>query len=612
VNPSTAADHASAGRLDARPPTSSLATALLGNGGLLVPLDRWGEPLTLHWPRPDRTLDGASLRFVLPGEQRETAAQQVEEAADVVTTVRELRVAHGSHGRLLLRQLVHPVEDAFVVELALEGTAPSTLDVVVELTGSTSEAAALAVAVSGSSAPPIALDGARALEVRVTAAAPVTLVLAVAAGVAPASASAQRVVAAGFTAARALREAHDRDVSSQRTPTLVDGALEQLDAVGGRVLRSLRDRVDGAVIAAPECDPQRVRSGGYGFVWVRDLALIALSAAVAGDRALALGALRWLPLAQSADGLFEQRHRTDGRVAPGWGLQLDETGAALHAIAEVSRLLAEPGLVDELWPTIHAAADALVALLDPLTGLPAASMDPWEERLGVHTFTAAATCAGLGAAATLAATREVDAADRWSTAALRVREGIDRWLWSAEHGRFLRSRDVARVDAEGSPVPAGHLPAERRPDAPAIEGRPVHVVASVDAVDATVDASLLGLTYPFEVVAHDDPRMLATMDAVARELTTECGALLRYPGDSYLGGNPWVLTTLWLGLARRAPGAAVVAAGLDVALAAASGARLLPEQVDAVTNRPVWVSPLAWSHAFALLASRPDHRARPA
>ena len=222
------------------------------------------------------------------------------------------------------------------------------------------------------------------------------------------------------------------------------------------------------------------------------------------------------------------------------------------------------------------------------------------------------TATTLAPAATLAATRDVAAARRWAAAAQRVRAGIDRWLWSDEHGRFLRSRDVARVDADGAAVPSGYLPAQRRPDAAAVAGRPVHDVASVDAIDATVDASILGLSYPFGVIAHDDPRMLATIEAVARELTTDCGALLRYPGDTYLGGNPWVLTTLWLGLARRAPGERVAADGLDVALAAASAAMLLPEQVDAVTGRPVWVVPLAWSHAFALLASRPDHRVQPA
>jgi glucoamylase len=611
---SQVADHASAGRLDARPPAASLATALLGNGALLVPLDAWGEPLALHWPRPDRALGGAALRFVLPGEEsgegRQACVQRVEDAADVVTTLRPLR--EHPDGQLRLRQLVHPEDDALIVELALEGPIAADLDVSVEVGGPSAADGVLAVAVDGSAPHVVARGELHSVALTLVDAATVTLVLALGQHEVDARSSAQRLAAAGFTAAHDTRAAHDRRVAATRTATLVDGALERLDAVGGRVLRALRDRRDGAVIAAPECDPQRVRSGGYGFVWVRDLALIAIAAAVAGDGALARDALRWLPRARSADGLFEQRHHTDGRVAPGWGLQLDETGAALHAIAEVARLLDEPALVDELWPTIAAAADALVALLDADTGLPAASMDPWEERLGVHTFTAAATAAGLAAAATLATSRDVAAARRWGAAAERVRAGIDRWLWSEEHGRFLRSRDVARVDAEGTPAPRGYLPAQRRPDAAVVAGRPVHDVASVDAIDATVDASLLGLSYPFGVVAHDDPRMLATIDAVARELTTPCGALLRYPGDTYLGGNPWVLTTLWLGLARRAPGAAVVADGLDVALAAASPALLLPEQVDAVSGRPVWVVPLAWSHAFALLASRPDHRVPPA
>jgi glucoamylase len=610
------ADHASEGRLDERPPADSLATALVGNGGLLVPLDRRGEPSSMHWPSPDRLLRGAALRFHLPDDPdertREDTSQSVDGLADIVTTSRSI-AGDGGATSLRLRTLVHPTQDALVIELVVDTV---TLHLRVELVApvDVDADADIRLALAHDDAPAVAIAPGETHRCTLTLepGAAVTLVVAFAHLSEAARGLAAQLAADGASAAQALRHAHDVAAASTRTSTLVSGPLERLDAVGGRVLRALRDRRSGAVIAAPECDPGRVRSGGYGFVWVRDLALIALAAAVAGDRALALGALRWLPTAQSTDGLFEQRHHADGRVAPGWGLQLDETGAALHAIAEVARILDAPALVDELWPTVVAAADALVALLDPSTGLPAASMDLWEERLGVHTATAAATAAGLRAAAHLAQGRDVGAGLRWSNASDRVRVGIDRWLWSAEHGRFLRSRDVARVDADGRAVPVGYLPAERRGDVAALTGRPVHTVPSVDPIDATVDVSLLALSYPFDVIAHDDPRMVATVEAVTRELTTVGGALLRYPGDRYLGGNPWVLTTLWLGLARRAPGEAVAADGLALALAAASEALLLPEQVDATTNRPVWVSPLAWSHAFALLASRPDHRRRPA
>jgi glucoamylase len=389
----------------------------------------------------------------------------------------------------------------------------------------------------------------------------------------------------------------DAERSAARTPTLVSGRHDVLDRVGLRVLRALQDP-DGGVLAAPESDPDMRRSGGYGFVWARDLAFIVTAAAVAGRDDVVDGALRWLVRAQSTDGLYEQRHWSDGRVAPTWGLQLDETGAVLHAIGEVARVLDDPRIVERCWPTVRAGAEALARLVHPTTGLPPASLDAWEERVGVHTYTVAATIAGLEASARMADGRDDPAAARWRDAATRCRAGLDAQLWSEEHGRFLRSRDVARDDADGAPVPPGHQPT----------GRPAHPVASVDPVDATVDASLLGLAYPFAVLDHDDPRLVATIDAVERELRSGPG-LLRYPGDTYVGGNPWLLTRLWLGLARREPGSDEPADGIDDVAGSATDAMLLAEQVDATTGRPVWIVPLAWSHAFYALACRPDHRA---
>ena len=205
----------------------------------------------------------------------------------------------------------------------------------------------------------------------------------------------------------------------------------------------------------------------------------------------------------------------------------------------------------------------------------------------------------IEAAARMSEGRDQGAGTRWRDAAQRCRSGLDTWLWSDAHGRFLRSRDVAREDGDGSPVPPRHQP----PD------RPAHPVRSVDPIDATVDASLLGLAYPFAVLAHDDARLVATIDAIERELRVGPG-LLRYPGDTYVGGNPWLLTRLWLGLARRAPGSGHPADGIADVAGCATDAMLLAEQVDAHTGRPVWVVPLAWSHAFYALACRPDHRVR--
>jgi len=578
---------------------------------MLVPLSAHGEPQQVFWPHPDRDANLATFRLgllaaadadgVAPIWLRTLpAVQRVEDDADVVTTL--LAIGEVDAG-VRLTAVIDPHSGGLVLEVAIAESLASHR-IIVELAtarGASDVARPLAVALRSDGRTDVA-HGAPATVRLITApvAAPVravTLVLGLSAdpdtAAAAAVAAAERGVAAAVTARREI----DRVAAAGRTPTLVDGPLDVLDRIGLRALRALQDR-GGGVLAAPESDPDRRRSGGYGFVWARDLAFIMTAAAVAGQRDVVDGALGWLVRAPSADGLYEQRHRTDATVAPTWGLQLDETGAVLHAIGEVARVLDDPDIPARCWPTVAAGADALARLLHPDTGLPPASLDIWEERVGVHTYTVAATIAGLEAAAVMAQGRDAAAAERWQAAADRARVGLDTHLWSETHGRFLRSRDVARADADGAPVPDGHQP----------PGRPPHPVASVDLEDATVDASLLGLAYPFAVLAADDPRLVATIDAVERELRSGPG-LLRYPGDTYLGGNPWLLTRLWLGLARRAPGAATPADGLAAVAACATGTGLLPEQVDAVTGRPVWVVPLAWSHAFYALACRPDHRA---
>src|SRR5437762_2434852 len=117
-------------------------------------------------------------------------------------------------------------------------------------------------------------------------------------------------------------------------------------------LELLADRDTGSVIAAPELDPNFEHSGGYGFVWGRDLAFIVLAFLAAGRDDLAKRALRWLPSAQEPEGLWLQRHWTNGALAPSWCRhQLDETGAILFAYDAAWRRLGDEQLDGDLWPS---------------------------------------------------------------------------------------------------------------------------------------------------------------------------------------------------------------------------------------------------------------------
>ena len=330
-------------------------------------------------------------------------------------------------------------------------------------------------------------------------------------------------------------------------------------------LELLADRNSGSVIAAPELDPKFEHSGGYGFVWGRDLAFIVLAFLAAGRDDLARRALRWLPTAQEPEGLWLQRHWTTGSLAPSWCRhQLDETGAILYAYEAAWRRLRDGQLDDDLWPSAQRAADFLLGTIDE-DGLPVATADLWEERDGRHAFTAAAICGGLRAAASMARRHEPSLAGGYDDAAEIVREAIEREHWSDFHGRYLRSLG-----------------------------------------DPTLDVSLLGLAWPFAAVDPGGERMRATVTALQKELGCPAGSLRRYEGDTYAGGNRWVLAALWLGLWHRQIGDADgMERALTYALSAQTELGLLPEQVTD-DGEPAWVVPLAWSHAMLLLAARPE------
>ncbi len=197
----------------------------------------------------------------------------------------------------------------------------------------------------------------------------------------------------------------------------------------------------------------------------------------------------------------------------------------------------------------------------------------------------------------MAARHEPTLAARYRDAAGRVRAAIDAHLWSEEHGRYLRSRWVGRSDELGDEPPAIF---ERR------LRYPTRAVRSVDREDSRVDSSLLGLSWPFGAVDPASPRMRATVAAVERELQLECGGVLRHEGDDYAGGNAWLISTLWLGLAQRQAGdEAGWTRAIEYALARQTPLGLLPEQVTDAGG-PAWVVPLGWSHAMLVLAARPE------
>lgn len=72
--------------------------------------------------------------------------------------------------------------------------------------------------------------------------------------------------------------------------------------------------------------------------------------------------------------------------------------------------------------------------------------------------------------------------------------------------------------------------------------------------DGRVDSSLVSIAVPFGLVSVTDRVMARTAERIRTELSAPEGGIRRYVGDTYYGGNPWVLLTAWLGWFDRLAG----------------------------------------------------------
>ena len=238
----------------------------------------------------------------------------------------------------------------------------------------------------------------------------------------------------------------------------------------------------------------------------------------------------------STDDYLHCRYDLDGSVADiDWPtFQLDGPGIWLWALAHHER---HGG---ELAEDLRRAARQTARYLAALWRTPCS--DAWEEfHEHSHTSTLAAIKAGLDAAVTL----EPGLADAAEVAAARA--SLAAWFSTGE-GAFTKW--------PGSP---------------------------------DVDASLLWIAAPYELLPPDDPRLAATLSRIEGELISAAGGVHRYRADTYYGGGAWPVLTAAYGrvlLRRGAPG--------DIERAW-EALRWIERQADAQGQLPEQVA----DHAFA-------------
>lgn len=402
---------------------------------------------------------------------------------------------------------------------------------------------------------------------------------------------------AGVKAIRVQAEKWASDFLARgRQVTTGDDRLDTMYRRSLLVFALMADSVHGGLIAAPEFDPFYTKCGGYGYCWGRDAGYITTAIDKAGYTDIGRKFYEWAMAAQDADGSWDHRHYMNGDLAPAWGYQADEPASILWGMWQHYLITEDAEFLAKCWTSMQRGADHLIATVCTESQFPQPSMDLWEERFAQHTYSSAAVAAALLAVADAAQQLgHNEHADSYRATGERIREEVAT-LFNEEKQSWYRGVNlhVARHEYEARQAAGEEVFTIQTED---------EYTRYVAKYDTIVDASLLGLSYPFELFDANDPHVTATAEAV-RGLCTQAGVggIRRYENDHYAGGNPWILCSLWLALdANRRGDAGTVQEVLEWVLQNQTSTGLLPEQVDKNNGGPAWVVPLTWSHAMYVL-----------
>lgn len=394
-----------------------------------------------------------------------------------------------------------------------------------------------------------------------------------------------RASATGWDDLRAATAAYWRQRLERAMAPDVEPGLRQVYERCLLVLPLLFDEEYGTFLAAPEFDPEFERSGGYGYCWPRDAAEVVTALVECGCTEMTQPFFDWAARAQSPDGHWEQRYWLSGERGPSWctfedAIQIDETAAVLVAMQKWVQSLEKEQQSEAAQRYREPVRRGVAYLMQSLrgNGLHRTGFDIWETQRGSFAYSNAAIAAALRAAAHLATlAQDEPSAEAWRCAAQRVKESVLRTFWMGDHF-------ASRLDESG-------------------------------ALDDRADSSVLGLVDPLEILRLEceEERIMAekTVEHLLKKLGVPVAGgvgLRRFEGDTYLGGAPGCVNTLWLSrvLLRLAlrhsaedPQKAEALrhralSHLRAAASCASPAGLLPEMM---TEHGGWAAPHAWASA---------------
>jgi len=319
----------------------------------------------------------------------------------------------------------------------------------------------------------------------------------------------------------------------------------------------LTNKKTGGISAAIEVDENMTRCGRYSYCWPRDSIFINSALAICNmDEEVEKFYSNFCENTQLENGMWEQRYYTDGRLAPCWGYQIDETASIIYGIWSY---YLKNKKIEFLFDNMEMMEKAIKYLEKYIYNIDSMqlSYNLWEETEGIHLYALCAICKAFECMAKVYIELDNFNVSRTSNNKSKI-ENLDEL-----------SKKVRKIINErfynGSYFVRNNL-------------------------DDKADISTLGLCIPFEIFNVDDEKIVRTVAILEEKLKTPFGGLLRYENDNYMNGNQWVLASLWMSLYYVELGEITKAEEyFRWVCDTACQHGYLAEQIDKNTNKPAWV-----------------------
>lgn len=341
----------------------------------------------------------------------------------------------------------------------------------------------------------------------------------------------------------------------------------------------LINETTGGISAGVESDEYKTKCGRYSYCWPRDAAFITEALDEIGMTKEAEKFYKvFCKMTQGRNGGWEQRFYTDGRLAPCWGYQIDETASVVFGVFRHYQKTKNVKFLKDCLKMCDNAMDFIEKYVDDVINEKyelQKSYDLWEEYEGITLYSMSAVFGAYSAILKIYAEvkgeytnnrLKIEAMEKrkkiFEKREREVKEYVLKKFYDDDKKSFVRNTD-----------------------------------------DRRLDISILGSVVPFNVFSCKEKKFLNTIERMNMTLRTYTGGYIRYEGDTYNGGyNPWVLANLWMANYYIEAGEKKKAKEcFDFVVKSASPYGLLGEQVNNETMQPSWIIGLTWSHAMYVI-----------